>query len=74
MQIGFMLKYLEDKYADRATKGDKANLQNMRSEVSRLESLLEKQKNTAGTDAEEARSERGSENQSEESVSKYFYN
>jgi len=34
----------------------------MRSEVSRLESLLEKQKNTAGTDAEEARSERGSEN------------
>jgi hypothetical protein len=36
-----MLKYLEDKFGERATQGDKANLVNMRNEITRLEAMLE---------------------------------
>jgi len=32
-----MLKYLEEKYGERATQGDKSNLEFMRNEVKRLE-------------------------------------
>ena len=62
LQIGYMLKYLEDKYGSRASQGDKANLMNMRAEVGRLEALLDQQKvKTAGTSQNDAQSDRGSE-------------
>jgi len=32
-----MIKYLEDKFGERATKGDKHNLEFLRNEVKRLE-------------------------------------
>ena len=43
-KIAFMLQYLEDKFGERATKGDKQNLEFLRNEVTRLEAMLEKQK------------------------------
>ena len=52
--IGYMLKYLEDKFGERATKGDKQNLEFLRSEVKRLEAQVEGQKiKTAGTTDDE---------------------
>lgn len=39
--IDFMLKYLEEKFGERATKGDKQNLEFLRAEVKRLESQVE---------------------------------
>ena len=60
---------MEDLYGERATKGDKQNLQGMRSEVSRLEALLDAQKEkTAGTDNEKAE-DRNSEDETDEEVS-----
>jgi len=32
-----MLKYMDEKYGERATKGDKQNLEFLRAEVKRLE-------------------------------------
>ena len=53
-QIDFMLKYMEEKFGERACRGDKGNLANMRSEVSRLEAALVKQKEkTQGSTADE---------------------
>ena len=37
MQMGFLLQYLEDKYGERATCGDKAKLLFLRNETQRLE-------------------------------------
>jgi hypothetical protein len=52
--IAFMLKYLEDKFGERATKGDKQNLEFLRAEVKRLEAQVEGQKlKTAGTTDDE---------------------
>ena len=64
-----MLKYLEDKFGERATKGDKANLINMRNEVVRLEAMLEGQKDkTAGsTQDDNVVGDKNSEDQSEAS-------
>lgn len=36
-QTGFLLKYLENKYGERATIGDKSNLLFLRNETARLE-------------------------------------
>jgi hypothetical protein len=53
-KIGFMLKYLEDKFGERATKGDKQNLEFLRAEVKRLEAQVNDQKvKTAGTTDDE---------------------
>jgi len=35
-----MLKYLEEKYGERATQGDKMGLEFMRNEATRLETLV----------------------------------
>ena len=52
--IDFMLKYLEEKFGERATKGDKQSLEFLRAEVKRLESQVEGQKvKTAGTTDDE---------------------
>ena len=74
VQIGFMIKYLEDKYGERASQGDKKILEFMRSEASRLESLVEQQKKTGAKDEEDEKSERGSENETDESVSELINN
>ena len=64
-----MLKYLEDKYGDRATQGDKSTLMFMRSEATRLEELVnEKKEKDKDADAGE-KSEKGSEMETDEDVS-----
>lgn len=66
-----MLKYLEKKFGDRATQGDKGNLMHMRNEVVRLEALYEQYKEkTAGSSNDIKQEDRGSEDESEQSVSK----
>jgi hypothetical protein len=65
-----MLKYLEDKYGERATKGDKSNLNAMRSEAARLQALSDQQKEkTAGTTDDDKAEDRASEDETDESVS-----
>lgn len=66
-----MLEYLSSRFGERATIGDKMNLINMRNEVKRLEALLAEKK-AKGDNKEDERSDkegRGSENETEESVS-----
>ena len=69
LQIGAMLKYLENKYGDRATKGDKNHLQIMRNEANRLEQLVNEMKEKQKAEASDEKSEKGSEMESEEDVS-----
>ena len=64
-----MLKYLEDKYGDRATCGDKSTLQFMRSEANRLEGLVQEKKEKDAEKSAEERSEKGSEDETDEDVS-----
>jgi len=66
-KIAFMLKYLEDMYGDRATRGDRSALNHIQSEVSRLEGLVEAQKEkTRDNTADEKEEERGSEDETDE--------
>jgi cAMP-dependent protein kinase regulator len=66
-KIDFMLQYMKDKFGDRASIGDKGNLQNLRNEVVRLQALVDAQKEaTAGT-SNDQKSDRGSEDESEAS-------
>jgi len=64
-----MLKFLEDKYGDRATQGDKSTLMNMRSEASRLEDLVNEQKEREKEADAADKSEKGSEMETDEDVS-----
>jgi len=65
-----MLKYMEDKYGERATRGDKAGLEFLRNEVKRLEVLVQEQKEkTAGTTDDDRPEDRGSENETDDDVS-----
>lgn len=69
-----MLEYLEKKYGDRATQGDKQNLENMRNEVKRLEILYQEHKEkTAGSSNDKRKEDRGSEDESDEDVSYFHY-
>lgn len=61
-----MLKFLEDKYGERATVGDKTTLMNMRSEASRLEDLVNEQKEREKDGDAAAKSEKGSEMETDE--------
>ena len=63
-----MLKYLEDTYGERATMGDKGNLEFLRSEANRLEGLVQKQREQKKGEAE-VKSARGSEQETDEDVS-----
>lgn len=66
-KIAFMLKYLEDMYGDRATRGDRAALANIQSEVLRLEGLVEAQREkTRDNTGDEREEERGSEDETDE--------
>lgn len=71
LQIEFMLKYLEETYGERATKGDKSVLLNMRNEATRLEALVAEQKAREATlqKSEEPEEDRGSEHETDEDVS-----
>lgn len=70
IQIDHMVKYLEQSYGDRATKGDKGALAELRKEAARLESLYEQQKvQTTGTTDDEKNADKGSENETDEDVS-----
>jgi hypothetical protein len=70
-KIKFMLKWLEDTYGERATRGDKGTMQQMEAEANRLQALLDAQKEkTAGTTDDEKPEDRGSEHHSDSSVSK----
>jgi hypothetical protein len=40
-QVAFMLKYMEDKYGERATMGDKSTLEFMRNEAARLQAQVD---------------------------------
>ena len=71
-QIGAMLKYLEDKYGERATCGDKSQLQFMRSEANRLEELVNEQREKEKAEAVDEKSEKGSEEETDEDVSTHF--
>jgi F0F1-type ATP synthase membrane subunit b/b' len=63
-----MLKYMETKYGERATRGNKAALQNIKNEVQRLEAQLAAQmgKNAAASDKS---ADRNSEDETDEDVS-----
>lgn len=65
-----MLKYLADKYGERASIGDRQNLINMRNEVKRLEGLLKDKKDKQADKSDHSDKDgRGSEDETEESVS-----
>ena len=66
-----MLKYLEETYGERATKGDKSVLLNMRNEAQRLEELVNEQRSREQADkkSEEPEEDRGSEHETDEDVS-----
>lgn len=65
-----MIKYMEEKYGERATKGDKNQLEFIRNEAKRLEILVQEQKEkTAGTTDDDKQEDRGSENETDEDVS-----
>lgn len=65
-----MLKNLEEKYGDRATQGDKSTLENLRNEAARLEALVANQRAREAEEKKvEKKSDIGSENETEESVS-----
>ena len=65
-----MLKYLEDKFGERATQGDKSNLVFMRGEVERLQALVDAQnEKTKGTTDDEKAEDRNSESETDEDVS-----
>ena len=69
-----MLKYLEEKYGERATRGDKNGLEFMRNEAKRLEALVQEQKEkTAGTTDDDKNEDRGSENETDEDVSTFSF-
>ena len=61
-----MLKYLEDKYGDKATRGSKASLSNMRNEVQRLEAQLAAQKEKTAGSSNEKPEDRNSEDETDE--------
>jgi hypothetical protein len=63
-----MLKYMESKYGDRATRGDKSNLQAMKNEVARLEQLVKEQK-LKGNVKKEKPEQVHSEDETDEEVS-----
>lgn len=64
-----MLKFMEDKYGERATQGDKSTLMFMRTEAQRLEELVnEKKEKDKEADAAD-KSEKGSEMETDEDVS-----
>jgi len=67
-----MLQYLEEQYGERATKGDKHNLEFMRNEAKRLQAqydeVLENEKH-ANAGQDEQKSARNSESDTDEDVS-----
>ena len=67
-QIAAMLKFMEEKYGDRATQGDKSTLMFMRTEAQRLEELVNEKKDK-DKDESEAKSAKGSEMETDEDVS-----
>ena len=69
-----MLAYLEEKYGERATQGDKSTLMAMRSEADRLEQLVNEKKQAEKDNKSDTRSEKGSEMDTDEDVSKQFFN
>lgn len=65
-----MLEYLEKTYGDRATRGDRQQINFLKDEVKRLEAAIESQKDkTAGTTDDEAKEPIGSENETDSDVS-----
>lgn len=67
-----MLKYLEDKYGERATQGDKSTLMAMRTEADRLEQLVNEKKQADKNNKSDTRSEKGSEMDTDEDVSSLY--
>lgn len=61
-----MIKYLEDKYGERATNGDKSTLFAMRSEAARLEQQVNELKEKQKAEANDEKSEKGSEDETDE--------
>lgn len=63
-----MLTYLEDKFGERATMGDKHNLTFVRDEANRLEALVQEQKEkekTKGTSQDGEEEARNSESETD---------
>ena len=70
-----MLDYLEDKFGERATMGDKHNLTFMRDEAKRLEQLVAEQKEremTKGDTKDDEEVERNSESDTDQDVSQMY--
>jgi len=65
-KIAYMLKYLEDMYGDRATRGDRSALNHIQSEVTRLEALYEEQKEKTRDNTADEKDDRGSEDETDE--------
>lgn len=64
-----MVKYMEREYGERALNGDRAQLGILQAKVTELEQRLEQQRAERATTASDRRSDRGSEHQTESSVS-----
>jgi len=63
-----MLNYMEEKYGERASRGNKSALQDMKNEVKRLEAQVAAQKEKADNISDEPE-DRNSEDETDESVS-----
>jgi hypothetical protein len=71
-KIAFMLEYMEQKFGERATKGDKQHLNFLRSEVSRLEAQMASMKaNTQGTTDDDQKEQINSEDETDSDVSTF---
>jgi len=65
-RIAFMLKYMEQQYGDRASRGNKSTLQDMTNEAARLEQLVKAQQEKTRGNTDDAKSEKGSEHTTDE--------
>ena len=59
--VNFMLKYMENQYGDRASRGNKSTLQDMRNEADRLENQVKDMKEKTRDDTADKKSDKGSE-------------
>ena len=74
LQLDYMVKFMEREYGERALNGDRAQLGILQAKVADLEAKLEQMKAEKNTDDTDRRSDRGSEHETESSVSTFDIN
>ena len=65
-----MVKYMEREFGERAMNGDRDQLSLLQAKIADLEQQLEQQKAGQNTAASDDRSDKGSENETDEDVSR----